>query len=66
MTTWVDRDGIILSEICQTNIRFHLYGESKKKNRYGPLDILNNVVVAREEEGEGMGKIRERYKLSRK
>ena len=53
---WMDLEGIILSEICQTNtIWFHLYVESKKTNktrRNRFLDTENKLVVAREE-GEG-------------
>ena len=56
-TTWMDLEGIMLSEISQrkTNtLWYHLCMESKKtKQKNTLMDTENKQVVAREEEGEG-------------
>ena len=53
-TTWIDLEGIVLSETSQrkTNtIWFHLYAESKTETKQKPTkltDTENGLVVARQ------------------
>ena len=54
VTTWMDLEGIMLSEISQTKtntVWFHLYVESKKQNKWTNITKhkQNKQVVAREE-----------------
>ena len=66
VTTWIDLESIMLSEICQkkTNtIWSYLCVESKNQNKQKPktkkvklVDTENRLVVARGEDGEGDAK----------
>ena len=61
-TTWVDLEGIMLSEISQTEkdkyIQVHFYVESKNRNKWQKQahKYSENKVVAARREGVAMGK----------